>query len=185
MSRLISPKARRWIRILHRDLGYIMVGLSLVYAISGIYLNRIHKGDPSYKIERRTTIFEKGLSPDELKNAWNPESGPHPELNSVGKMGSKYRLLLQGGIGEYDPATGTVEYETSKRKPFAYWVNRLHYNRVNGWSLMADLFAVALIFLAVSGLFMVKGKHGISGRGKWYLLIGLLIPFLYILSALF
>ena len=41
---------------------------------------------------------------------------------------------------------------------------------------MADIFAVTLIFFAISGLFMIKGKKGIAGRGKWYLLIGLLIP---------
>ena len=66
-------------------------------------------------------------------------------------------------------------------KPIAYWVNRFHYNRVKGWIPMADIFAGSLIFLAISGLFMVKGKHGIAKRGKWYLLIGILIPILYIL----
>ncbi len=48
---------------------------------------------------------------------------------------------------------------------------------------MADIFAGSLIFLAISGLFMVKGKHGITKKGKWYLIIGLLIPILYILLA--
>ncbi len=180
MQRLIGPKTRKWIRILHRDLGFAMVGLSLVYGLSGILLNRIDKGDPSYRIRQHTAVLEKGLTPDEFKETWLLDSD-RPVLNSIGEMGGTYRLLLQGGVGEYDLATGTVRYETSKRKPFAYWVNRLHYNRVGGWKLMADLFGGALIFLAVSGLFMVKGKHGIGGRGKWYLIIGLLIPIIYIL----
>ena len=176
----ISPKTRKWIRILHRDLGYVMVGLCLVYGISGFLLNRIDKRDPSYKVEQRTMTFDKGLTQDEFKKAWLLESG-HPTLNSIGETGGKYRLLLQGGIGEYDPSTGVAQYETSKRKPLAYWVNQLHYNRVGGWSLMADIFAVGLIFFALSGLFMVKGKHGIGGRGKWYLIVGLLIPNVYVL----
>lgn len=176
----ISPKTRKWIRVLHRDLGFVMVGLCLVYGISGILLNRIEKRDPSYKIEQRTEDFTRHLTPDEFKKAWESVDG-RPALNSIGETGEKYRLLLQGGVGEYDPSTGSVYYETSKRKPFAYWVNRLHYNRVGGWSLMADIFAAGLIFFAVSGLFMVKGKNGIAGRGKWYLIIGLLIPVIYIL----
>ena len=46
-----------------------------------------------------------------------------------------------------------------------------------------DFFAVSLVFFALSGLFMIKGKNGISGRGKWFLLIGLLIPVLYVIFA--
>ena len=176
----MNPKIRKWIRILHRDIGFLMVGMSLVYGISGILLNRIDKGDPSYKVEQHMVNAARGLSAIEFQEFWEQDEG-RPQLNSVGETGGRYRLLLQGGIGEYDPNTGSVQYETSKRKPLAYWVNRLHYNRVNGWPLMADIFAVTLIFFAISGLFMIKGKKGIAGRGKWYLLIGLLIPVVYIL----
>lgn len=176
----ISPKIRKWIRVIHRDLGFVMVGLSLVYAISGILLNHMNGKDPSYKTKHKTEMLERGLTTEEVKKVWQSDPG-RPQLNNVGESSGKYRLMLQGGLGEYDPVTGVVEYQTSKRKPFAYWVNQLHYNRVKGWSPMADLFAGSLIFLAVSGLFMVKGKHGIAKRGKWYLIIGLLIPILYIL----
>ncbi|RNC66275.1 peptidase [Proteiniphilum sp. X52] len=159
-----------------------MVGLSLVYGISGILLNHMNGKDPSYKVEETSLTFAPGLTREEFKQAWQSEAG-RPGLNTIGETAGKYRLMLQGGIGEYDPQSGVVQYQTSRRKPFAYWVNRLHYNRVKGWSPMADMFAGSVIFLAVSGLFMVKGKHGITKRGKWYLIIGLLIPVLYILLA--
>jgi hypothetical protein len=48
---------------------------------------------------------------------------------------------------------------------------------------MGDFFAVSLVFFAVSGLFMVKGKNGLAGRGKWLLLAGILIPLGYIWLA--
>lgn len=178
----IDPRVRKWIRIIHRDLGFVMVGLSLVYGTSGILLNHLNGQDPSYKIENKSLTFAEGLTPEEFKQTWESESD-RPKLNNIGETAGKYRLMIQGGIGEYDPQTGMVQYQTSKRKPFAYWVNRLHYNRVKGWSLMADIFAGSLIFLALSGLCMVKGKHSIVGRGKWYLIIGLLIPVLYVLWA--
>lgn len=178
----ISPKLRKWIRVLHRDLGFVMVGLSIVYGISGILLNHLGETDPAFKIEKKELVFAKGLTREEFTEKWQSASN-RPKLNNIGEAEGKYRLMLQGGIGEYDLQTGLVRYETSKRKPFVYWVNRLHYNHVNGWSLMADIFACSLIFLAVSGLFMVKGKPGIAGRGKWYLIIGLLIPVVYIFLA--
>jgi hypothetical protein len=159
-----------------------MVGLCLVYGVSGFLLNRIDKRDPSYKVEQHEITLAKGLSEREFRDAWQLEADL-PSLNSVGQQGSKYRLLIDGGIGEYDPATGIAGYETNKRKPLAFWINQLHYNRVGGWSIMADLFAIGLIFFAISGLFMVRGKRGIAGRGKWFLIIGLLIPIAYILLA--
>ena len=33
-------------------------------------------------------------------------------------------------------------------------------------------------FLAISGLFVLKGKNGLSGRGKWLTGIGVAIPLL-------
>ncbi len=59
----------------------------------------------------------------------------------------------------------------------------MHYNRVSGWSFIGDFFAVSLVFFAASGLFMVKGKSGLAGRGKWYLVLGVLIPFIFVVFA--
>ena len=46
---------------------------------------------------------------------------------------------------------------------------------------MADIFAVVLIVFALSGMFMVPGKKGITGRGKWLIVIVIVIPFLFFL----
>ena len=91
--------------------------------------------------------------------------------------------MLEGGVGVYNSVTGVTEYEVHVKRPVIYWFNRLHYNRVNGWNVMGDFFAVSLVFFALSGLFMMKGKNGIAGRGKWFLLIGLLIPVLYVVFS--
>lgn len=183
MKRLkISPKVRKWIIIIHRDLGFLMVGLSLIYGISGILLNHLEGNNFDYKIDRRTEHISSNLSPQEVENIWKSDSSK-PKLNSVGTGKETYRLMIDGGIGYYDIQTGVINYETSEKSPFAYWINRLHYNRVKGWMPIADLFAASLILLAISGLFMIKGKNGIAGKGKWYLLIGLILPVLYIIFS--
>ena len=41
---------------------------------------------------------------------------------------------------------------------------------------IADIFALALIFLAISGAIMLKGGHGFGGRGKWLVGLGALVP---------
>lgn len=183
MKRLkISSKVRKWIIIIHRDLGFLMVGLSIIYGISGILLNHLEGNNFDYKITRTTENIAPNLSPQELEIEWRSDKNK-PSLNSVGTGIEMYRLMIDGGIGYYNIHTGVVNYETSSKRPFAYWINRLHYNRVKGWMPIADLFAISLIFLAITGLFMIKGKNGIAGKGKWYLLIGLILPILYIIFS--
>lgn len=172
---------RKWLRLIHRDLGFLMVGITLVYAVSGILLNHMNGKDPAYKTVEANVIFEKGLTKNELSGLWN-ERKDLPPLKKVLRVDDiRIKLMLEGGIGEYNAASGIVNYEHHTKKELIYWINKLHYNKINGWYFMADLFAVSLIFLAISGLFMVSSKYGISGRGKWYLIGGIAIPILFIL----
>ena len=66
-------------------------------------------------------------------------------------------------------------------RTFLYEVNALHLNTIKGiWTWVADLFAVALFVLAITGVFMMKGRRGITGRGKWFVGAGFLIPIAFI-----
>jgi len=181
----LSPnsKIKKYLRIIHRDLGFLMVGVCLIYGISGILLNHMNGEDQGFKTELKTITIETNLSKDDLFTYWNSRS----ELPAINKIfpsdNIHYKLMLQGGTGIYIPNSGEVSYEIHKKRPFVYWINKLHYNKVKGWSLVADLFAVSLIFFALSGLFIAGRKNGLAGNGKWYLIAGVLIPVLYILFS--
>lgn len=43
-------RIRRLLRILHRDFGYFIVGMTVVYGLSGIFLNHQHDFNPNYNI---------------------------------------------------------------------------------------------------------------------------------------
>ena len=172
-------KITRLLRVIHRDLGYFLVGITLIYAISGILLNHLGSRDPAFKTEAQTVQLTANLSDTDLLTACQADSKlPVPE-KILPINDSQWRLLFKGGIGVYDASTGTLSYELHKKRVLVYWINRLHYNKVKDWTPVADFFAGSLILLAISGLFIVKGKRGLSGSGKWYLIIGILIPILY------
>ena len=40
-------------RITHRDIGYLIAGLTLIYALSGIALNHKHDWNPNYLIDNQ------------------------------------------------------------------------------------------------------------------------------------
>ena len=79
-----------------------------------------------------------------------------------------------------DLPTGTVLIEETRTRPVLYEVNQLHLNAPKGlWTYIADLYAFTLILVALTGLFMLKGKNGITGRGAWLTSIGVVIPVAY------
>jgi hypothetical protein len=59
--------------------------------------------------------------------------------------------------------------------------NWLHLNRgKKAWTYFADSYAVGLLFLATSGLFMIAGKRGLFGRGIFFVAAGVAIPVVYL-----
>jgi len=169
----------RSLRIIHRDLGFFVVGMTLVYAISGIILNHLGGSDPAFHTEKKTIQLPANLTETELSTAWHADQNL-PSLKRIMRMDeSRSRLFLEGGIGVYNSSDGSLYYEKHTKRVLIHWINRLHYNKVKGWSPVADFFAGSLILLAVTGLFIVKGKRGLAGSGKWYLIIGILIPVLF------
>ncbi|MFT6900575.1 MAG: hypothetical protein ACJAXS_000745 [Colwellia sp.] len=56
-------------RTLHRDIGYLCIGLAIVFAISGIALNHVGDWDPNYIVERTEKVFlAKSDLPDKQLN---------------------------------------------------------------------------------------------------------------------
>ena len=172
-------KITRGLRIIHRDLGFFVVGITLVYAVSGIILNHLSDKDPAFHTETKTIQLPANLTESELSSVWLADKSL-PSLKRVMRMDDSHlRLFIEAGTGVYHSSDGSLYYEKRQKRILIYWMNRLHYNKVKGWSPVADFFAGSLILLAITGLFIVKGKRGIAGSGKWYLLTGILIPILF------
>ncbi|NOU59399.1 PepSY-associated TM helix domain-containing protein [Marinifilum caeruleilacunae] len=172
---------RKWLRLIHRDLGYFFVGITIIYAVSGIILNhKKHNEDPAYRTITQNYNLEANLSPDQLKTYWGNHFSDY-HLNRIIPNAENYDLYLKGGLGKYNPMSGGLTFEVYEKKQWVYFMNKLHYNSKKGWTLMADIFAVAMLVFALSGMFMVPGKKGITGRGKWLIAIGIIVPFLFFL----
>ncbi|MCT4588262.1 MAG: PepSY-associated TM helix domain-containing protein [Carboxylicivirga sp.] len=167
-----NKKLRKWLRHIHRDLGYFFVGIITIYGVSGLLLN--HEVT-AYSTTKHQTVIGLDLDKDELANYWK-ENHSDIRLKNVIVQPNDFQLYIDGGLGSYQPSNGQLSYETYHRNAIIDFVHRLHYNTIKGWKYVADFFALSLIFFAVSGLFLSKGKKSIRGRGKWILLAGVLVP---------
>lgn len=173
---------RRWNNVLHRDLGYLSVGLTLVYAVSGVAVNHIGDWNPNYRIERSVQYIAPAAAPapgDRAAVAAVLRSlGLPPEYRTTFRPDSvRLRIFLEDGIVDLEPATGRATIELVHRRVLIGAANALHLNTPKRlWTWVADLYAVSLGLLAITGLFVLKGKQGITGRGAWLTAAGVAIP---------
>jgi hypothetical protein len=65
-----SRRWRPWLRALHRDLGYLAVGLTFVYALSsGLAVNHIADWDPNFENYEREYAVAAPLPDDDVEAA--------------------------------------------------------------------------------------------------------------------
>ncbi len=174
----------RWTKlnnILHRDLGYFFTGVILIYAISGLAINHLRDWNPSYSIELREIKLE-------LPNDYHliTENLIKKELEKKGLLGEfkKYyfprdgqlKIFINNGYIEVNLQTGVGRLEKLTRRPLLAEMNFLHYNPNIWWTVFSDIFAIALIIIAITGLIVLKGKRGFKKYGIWLVLGGLLFP---------
>ncbi len=178
---------RPWLRALHRDVGYLAIGFTFVYALSGLAVNHIADWDPNFHQVSRVHRLEMNLAGgDEPVSQRVLAALAIRELPRELYRASESRLeiVLANRTLHVDTARGVVEEEGQEPRFFLRVANFLHLNRgKKAWTFVADTYAVFLLFLASSGLFMVPGRKGIWGRGALFLALGVLVPALYVVLA--
>jgi uncharacterized protein len=171
---------RKICRFLHRELGFLAVGMTLVYAISGVAVNHIADWNPSairsvdiWQIESPGHGPTEEIAPIVLQRLALEE----PVLNVWRATPNTLRVIIGSGTIDVDLLTGRVRAERSRPRPFFSELNFLHLNHGKGaWTWIADVYALILVILAISGILMVKGRKGLAGRGGVLMALGVLLP---------
>lgn len=167
-------------RNLHRDVGYLCVVMVAIYAISGIAVNHIDSWNPSYVILRSEVHIpvDAKESVDEPFEVFLAKK-LHIEEDYLSQISdfSDRTFFYQGVRVEWNSETRIAKMERTEKRSGFFFVNFLHLNKAKKiWTWVADIFAVLLLYLAISGLFMVKGVNSFRRRGWIFGLLGLLTP---------
>jgi len=180
-------KIRKLNRDLHRDLGYIFFAMTVIYGLSGIALNHMDDWNPNYIIRSKeissdiTTVDFKSLKRENVISLLNEVAPGEKYKNHYFPEEGTLKIFIKDGSIQLDTQTGQGKLETSKRRPIFHQFNYLHYNPRKWWTILSDIFAGSLILLAFTGLFVLKGKNGITGRGAWLTSVGILVPLFFLL----
>lgn len=178
---------RPWLRAFHRDVGYFAVGLTIVYATSGLAVNHLKDWDPNFKQVNRTHQVPLPLPSDDGAAASMAlkSLGVREEPREVYRASkAQLDLVFDKRTFHVDTESGVVHEEGQAARPLLRIANWLHLNRgKKAWLIVADSYAVFLLFLALSGLLMIPGKKGLFGRGAIVALLGAAVPIVYVLLS--
>jgi len=137
----------RWMRILHRDIGFFVVGLTVIYGVSGIMLTYRETG-----LLKSETHIEKTVAPGLDSN----QLGRALHLKKMEVIGEDEQAIrFTGGI--YDKTTGTASYTSQELPLVLRKLNDLHKvpsHDPRQWFTV--LYALCLVFLAISSFWMYK-----------------------------
>jgi hypothetical protein len=165
-----APRSPRQIlRALHRDVGYLVVGLTLVFTLSGVLLVYRDTG-----LLQRATSVETKLTP-----------GLEPDAVGAALRTRDFRVLRTAGDvvyftgGSYDRRTGlAVHTERSYAFPLDRLVrlHRVASRQPAHWPVV--LYGALLLFLAVSSFWMFRPGTPQFRRGLWLAALGTLLAVL-------
>ncbi|MCC6552320.1 MAG: hypothetical protein IT372_04765 [Polyangiaceae bacterium] len=183
-ARARRPSLRNLVRVVHSDLGHFAVGLTLVYAASGIAVNHIADWDPNFTSYSRTHELGAPLAGDDRAIA----RAVLDRLAIPGEPSDVYRasadqldIVLDKRTLHVTPSTGRVFDEGQEPRFLLRVANWLHLNRgKKAWTYVADAYAGGLLVLSLTGVLMLPGRRGLVGRGGVWLVLGALIPILYV-----
>jgi hypothetical protein len=182
----IRKRWRAWLRAIHRDIGYLAVGFTVIYALSGIAMNHIDDWDPNFhatEITRKITPIPDDLSDADAARRVGEAAGLTGKVDDVYRAGDEVRLTYASG-SKVTAIGDSVTIQTRRDRMFFRVADWLHATRgKQAWKFIADAYAVLLLYLAISGIFMIKGKLGLRWRGAALIAVGLGGPLGYIVLS--
>jgi len=154
-------------RSLHRDIGFLVIGMTLIYVISGIVLlYRDTNFLKSEKVIERT--IDAGISENDLGRALGMR---HFRIEK-----SEGDLIYFNGNGTYNQSTGLVKYSVNS---LPEWINKMNsFHKTMSRNVMhwfGLIYGIALTFLAISSFWMFKVKTRLFKRGMIFTAVGLIL----------
>lgn len=161
------------VRALHRDVGYLIAGLTMVFALSG--LAQVFRDTDLLQHEVVAPVtLEPGLAPEAL--------GPRLRVRDFRVLRTEGTVVYFKG-GQYDAATGAAT-RTEKRWIFPFdRMTSLHKapsKQAVHWLTL--LYGVLLLFMAISSFFMFKPGTPLQKRGLVLALAGFAVAALVLFA---
>lgn len=173
----------------HRDLAYFFLGLIIAFSFSGIFLNHRQVWHPrryTYNAQEITLkqLVTKDWVNDKFIKAFTKEFAIDDNLRRFSVDGNNLRISYANNDVQVDLATGKGKIESYRTTPVLGQMTKLHVDTSKWWIYYSDIFGIAMLVIAFTGMFIQKGENSFWNRGWKLALVGIIFPliFLFLLS---
>ncbi len=185
MFGITTKKVRKLNVATHRDLGYFFSSLIIIYCISGLALNHLDDWNADFILHKETVQLNQTYERSQINAEQIQKFGTLIGQDSYKVFdfptNDQVKIYYDNASLHIYLAEKRAIHEQVTKRPVIYQVNVIHRNSLKGWKWVSDIFAILLIVITVTGMFVLKGKHGITGRGKWWIAAGMLPPIIAII----
>ena len=182
----------QWMRSLHRDLGYFTIGLTLIYALSGVVLSvrglGWFKQELNNQIIMKTQIQNKEFNKafiDTVKKGNLPIIFPEDSYKYLNRLHLKIvkedNNIIHFNAWKslnifYNTQSGTTNISFKKYpQAIEIFLDAHKASHESAWFYLAMFYSVVLSFFAISAMFMVRGKYGFKRRGVYLMFAGIIV----------
>ena len=172
----------------HRDIAYFFLGLIIAFAFSGIFLNHRQQWHPRRYTSDTKSIIITPVVKDSVTEAYIESFTKSQDIDDMMRRfqvaENTLRITYAMHDVEIDIITGDGKIITYKTTPLLGQMTKLHVDTSKWWIYYSDIFGVAMLVIACTGMFIEKGKNSFQSRGWKLALVGILFPliFLFLLS---
>lgn len=169
----------------HRRIGLFVTGMLLVFTISGVALTHQSQWDPYYTVRKQQEAANDlmpSMTEEEidryLTKRYSIDKNPKVSLWEDSQI---VRINYPNGISfVVDLQNKNILKEIASKRLTLYKLIHLHLNEQKGiWIIFVDVFAIGLVFLCVSGIYLISGRF--TSAEAVFLIAGLLLPALFYL----
>lgn len=174
-----------WNKLIHRDLAYFFLGLIIAFSISGITLNHrqsFSSREYTVKTEPLTIKLPEDkldITEDYFRSISNTIASTS-EFEAYRARGEEGRLYFDDAFATINLTTGKGEIEFVKPIPVLKQMAILHQTTNKWWIWFSDIFGIAMLTIAITGMFLSKGKYSFKRRGWVLTVLGLIFPFIFL-----
>jgi len=172
----------------HRDLAYFFLGLIIAFAFSGIFLNHRQIWHPRRYTYDTKQITTPTVLKDSVNDAYIEQLTKSQAIDDQMRRFQVTENLLRISYANHDVdidiTTGEGKIITYKTTPLLGQMTKLHTDTSKWWIYYSDIFGIAMLTMAITGMFIERGKNSFQSRGWKLALLGILFPliFLFLLS---
>ncbi len=158
-----AKNVRYYMRFLHNNIGFFIVGLVVIYSLSGIL--QIYRDTDLLKHEvANVKTLATHLQPSQIKDALRIR-----DFQVEKKDGD----IIYFKTGTYNTVTGVASYSTKEWYSFITPFTELHKTSSKGIGhYFTTIFGVLLLFMSISAFWMFKPGTKLFSRGVYMTVAG-------------